>query len=242
MSKAIIICEGSTDLALIQYFLETTESWKFKSDMKITSFEYVKVFTRSNDELTIASTGGCTNIIKCIDKIMNFNTVATIKEIYEKIMIISDRDEINTVEHFEKNLNEMLSKFINDASIELVNDKWLTIECKNIKKELFKIEFITLFIPFEEEGALETFLLNSIAANDPYDAEIIRKGNEFVEEVDYEKRYLKKRRYITKAKFDVYFSIRTALEQFRERRNILRNIPWEEYEKVQTSFSKLHDL
>lgn len=66
-------------------------------------------------------------------------------------------------------------------------------------------------------GAMETFLLNAISEHDLYDADIIKKGNSFVEEVDPERRYLTKRRYITKAKFDVYFSVRTAAEQFAER-------------------------
>lgn len=57
-----------------------------------------------------------------------------------------------------------------------------------------------------------------------------------------EKRYLTKRRYITKAKFDVYFSVRTAAEQFMERQNILKNIEWEKYIKIQKDFEKLGDL
>ena len=77
---------------------------------------------------------------------------------------------------------------------------------------------------------------------DSYDKEIITKGNSFVDSIDKEKRYLNKRRYITKAKFDVYFSVRTSAEQFTERKNILRNINWEEYEEIQESFKKLKDL
>ena len=75
------------------------------------------------------------------------------------------------------------------------------------------MELLLLVIPFEDTGAMETFLLNAIANDSAYDAEIIRKGNQFVEEVDKERKYLTKRRYITKSKFDVYFSIRTAAEQ-----------------------------
>lgn len=89
---------------------------------------------------------------------------------------------------------------------------------------------------------METFLLNSIAQNDEYDAGIIEQCNSFVEETDTERRYLTKRRYVTKAKFDAYFSIRTAAEQFTERQNILKNVPWEEYISIQNSFSKLADL
>lgn len=57
------------------------------------------------------------------------------------------------------------------------------------------MELLLLVIPFEDTGAMETFLLNAIANDSAYDAEIIRKGNQFVEEVDKERKYLTKRRY-----------------------------------------------
>ena len=53
-------------------------------------------------------------------------------------------------------------------------------------------------------GAMETFLLNAIGANDSYDKTIIEECNQFVERVDPQKRYLTSRRYITKAKFDTF--------------------------------------
>ena len=71
--------------------------------------------------------------------------------------------------------------------------------------------------PFDENGVLETFLLNSISKQDSYDAEIIRKGNEFVESSDPLSKYLTHRGLKTKANFDVYFSIRTPAKQFRMR-------------------------
>lgn len=104
------------------------------------------------------------------------------------------------------------------------------------------MELLLLVIPFEDIGAMETFLLNAIANDSAYDAEIIRKGNQFVEEVDKERKYLTKRRYITKSKFDVYFSIRTAAEQFVERQNILKRVPWEQYSQIQEEFHKLKDF
>ena len=83
-----------------------------------------------------------------------------------------------------------------------------------------------LVIPFEETGAMETFLLNAIAEQDEYDKYIINQCNAFVDNVDNQRKYLNKRRYITKAKFDVYFSVRTSAEQFNERRNIIKNVAW----------------
>ena len=99
-----------------------------------------------------------------------------------------------------------------------------------------------LIIPFETTGAMETFLLKCISEQDDYGARIIQKSENFVDSVDEEQRYLKKRRYITKAKFDVYFSVRTAADQFLERQNILKNVEWENYIKVQKDSEKLSQL
>ena len=112
----------------------------------------------------------------------------------------------------------------------------------NGAQDIINFRVLLLIIPFEEEGALETFLLKAIASKDEYDNEIIEKGNIFVETVDPQKKYLVRRRYVTKAKLDVYFSIRTPVDQFTERQNILKNINWEEYEYIQDSFKKLREL
>ena len=60
--------------------------------------------------------------------------------------------------------------------------------------------------------------------------------------VDPDKRYLTSLRFITKAKFDVYFSVRTAVDQFIDRRNILKDVQWENYVLIQNDFSKLAEL
>ena len=80
--------------------------------------------------------------------------------------------------------------------------------------------FLLLVIPFEENGAMETFLLNAIDEEDVYDKKIIQQCIEFVDNVDLERRYLTNRRYITKAKFDTYFSIRTPAQQFNESQHL----------------------
>ena len=110
---------------------------------------------------------------------------------------------------------------------------------KNRTGTILNFLILLLVIPFEENGAMETFLLNAIGANDSYDKAIIEECNQFVERVDPQKRYLTSHRYITKAKFDTYFSIRTPVQQYTERQNILNNVKWEEYNHIQVAFSKL---
>lgn len=106
------------------------------------------------------------------------------------------------------------------------------------------IEFslLLLVIPFEESGAMETFLLNAVAMEDFYDKTIIDSCNCFVESIDPERKYLKSRRHVAKAKFDTYFSIRTPVEQYAERQNIFKNVRWEQYNNIQKAFQKLREL
>ena len=131
--------------------------------------------------------------------------------------------ETGGVSHMLKALRQLLE--INQSDIE---DTWY--------------RKIIIFTDNDEAGALETFLLNSIKDKDSYEKEIIEKGDNFVESVDPEKKYLKHRKLVTKAKFDVYFSIRTPAKAFRERQDILKNIPWEKYIGVRKEFKKYAEL
>ena len=174
--------------------------------------------------------------------ILDYNINASIEEQYNKIVIITDRDEAGTEEDF---IGSIYDK-INDCGIEqhenLINNTWSNVDYNNGFQDKCELQILILVIPFEDTGAMETFLLNAIAGEDEYDADIINKSNIFVENIDPERRYLNKRGYITKAKFDVYFSVRTASKQFVERQNILKSVPWEKYKLIQRSFEKLGDL
>nr|WP_287493252.1 DUF3226 domain-containing protein [Sellimonas sp.] len=157
-------------------------------------------------------------------------------------MILTDRDEVDTEAEFCTKIRDMMSERHVQTQQEIKNNEWIHCHMQNGQKKEITVDILLLVIPFEETGAMETFLLKAIAENDPYDAQLICQSNQFVESVDPKKRYLNKRRYITKAKFDVFFSVRTAAEQFVERQNILRSVPWEKYQKIQECFKKFADL
>ena len=144
---------------------------------------------------------------------------------------------------FSNNIEEKMNTYVvKSQDIMLSNNMWKNYIYQNGYGDEQQVKLLLLVIPFEDTGAMESFLLNAIANNDEYDAKIISKCNSFVDCVDEQKRYLNKRRYVTKAKFDVYFSIRTSAEQFNERRNILKSVPWENYTFIQSSFAKLGEL
>lgn len=245
--RSIILCEGSTDYVLIQYFLRKAYNWEdFRENTALkTRLGMARILkhSQSGDEVTVAGCRGSGNIVPGFDFILESNNLAgTENERYQNIVIITDRDESETECEFVNEINNVLADKNVTLRSQIQNDAWISCTHLNAHGREIQFRILLLVIPFEETGALETFLLNSIAKNDTYDAKLINECNAFVDTVDTKKRYLNKRRYITKAKFDVYFSIRTPAGQFVERQNVLKGIEWEKYADVQKCFKKLGDL
>ena len=243
--KSVLLCEGSTDFALLQYFMRTVHNWndsnlKMLQDRK--KIEINRTLTKDQRTLTIGGCGGCNKIPTAFEFILDINRKANNSEAFNKIVIVTDRDECNTERDFINCLINSLSKYKFHLTSELKNNSWIEVEYVNGQNRKKTCQILLLIVPFEQNGAMETFLLESITQNYPYDGTIISTGNNFVDSIDPEKRYLSKRRYITKAKFDVYFSIRTAVDQFQQRQDILKNIKWEEYQNIQDCFKLLKDI
>ncbi len=246
--NSIILCEGSTDYFLLQYYMREAYQW---TDDKSIQNGILKMpgqksrnLAKNSDILTIMAVGGCSQIGNGLNAVLerNYLSPPPSSNTYSKIIIVTDRDEVGTEQTFIQELQQILTKHnITDIS-SIANNSW--IPCSMCNKIGLSISFsiLLLIIPFEENGAMETFLLNAIGNKDSYDKNIINECSNFVDRIDPEKKYLTSRRYITKAKFDTYFSIRTPVEQYAERQNILKNIRWEQYNNIQTAFKKLGEL
>ena len=243
--RSVILCEGSTDFVLLQYYMRKVHGWEYKKNDNVLIKGYKArkcVLKKDRSELNIIGCGGCSRIPEGLQFILDSNSLSAEDEAYDRIVIITDRDEVETESEFETIIATELGKQQIEWKDDISNDKWIDFHYENGQGDNCNAKLLLLVIPFEDTGAMETFLLDAIGKANPYDAKIISDCNQFVDNVDNQKKYLNKRRYITKAKFDVYFSVRTAAEQFVERQNILKNIPWEDYAEIQNSFKKLDDL
>lgn len=243
--KSVILCEGSTDFILLQYYMREANGWMFKSN-NVINIKGVKarecIMTKDSSILSIIGCGGCNRIIPALSYIFEFNNISAIGEAFDNVIIITDRDEVTTEQEFCNDVIKQLKEYGDELEYDIKNNQWISYMYNNGYGDVQKAKLLLLIIPFEDTGAMETFLLKAIAADDEYDKMIIEKCNKFVEKIDDEKRYLKKRRYITKAKFDVFFSVRTSAQQFNERREILKNVQWEKYTLIQKSFAKLGEI
>ena len=249
MSKSVLICEGQTDAVLLQYYLRKALSWNDVND-KQRQNQVIKsnagrsrLLEKNGNELTITVSGGCSRIPEMMRLVLTRirESSASLQEAYDRIVIVSDRDDNLS----EPNLIGLIKSCLKEEAgveIDLKGQEWCSCSMKTRLGFFVPIGILILVIPYDEEGAMETFLLNSIAAASCYDKKIIAECIQLVENVDPEKRYLSRRRDIVKAKYDVYFSIRTPVDQFVERQKMLYDIPWELYDKVNEGFRHLSEL
>lgn len=244
----IILCEGSTDYFLLQYYMREAYQW---SDDKAVQTGILKLhkqksrnLIKNSNILTIMSVGGCSRMGEGLKAVLerNFLSPPDLSDLYSNIVMITDRDEAGTEQSFIQLISSVLSGYNVTWTNTIVNNRWTKCKMTNQMGITEEFSILLMIIPFEENGSMETFLLDAICNDDPYDKIIIDKCKAFIDHIDPAKKYLSSRRYMTKAKFDTYFSVRTPAEQFMERQNILKNVKWEQYTKIQTDLEKLGDL
>ena len=159
--KSIILCEGSTDYALLQYFMRKVYDWQdAKTNEQASSrhFNRIRTMRKGTDVLSIAGCGGSSRILPGLDFILEQNSISNNQESYHKIVILTDRDEVETEQEFADKITRMLSE--RDVKIEenVSNDKWIKCTYRNGQKKECYLDLLMLVVPFEETGAMETFL------------------------------------------------------------------------------------
>ncbi len=76
--KSIILCEGTTDLMFIQYFMEIAYNWVYdnKCKEKFQNAKLIKWFCKGNNRLGIVATGGVSSLPKLIGEIFEYDKIA----------------------------------------------------------------------------------------------------------------------------------------------------------------------
>lgn len=249
MMNSILLSEGVTDYVLLQIYMCESNGWVDDKTLQSSALknpgQKSRILKKDNNQLTIMTTGGCSRIPEALDLILLRikNAAPPFNEAYKKIAIVTDNDETGTK---ADTINMIKTKMLeyNVVINETIQDrKWISCKVRNAVNIDYEFKILLLIIPFTHQGAMETFLLDAISANDPYDASIINECRRFVSTADPDSRYLKKRRDKIKAEFTSYFCIRTPAEAYQERNSLMKTgIRWSDYNQIQQDFSLLADL
>jgi hypothetical protein len=242
--KSILLCEGKTDAILVSYYLDKTRGWKFyskedKRKVKIPVKNYgneeVNWYKLNNDLLAIWAIGGKDNFRYAIEHILNINKFANTEDIFNKIVIIQDRDDLDKDYDILKELSKYLQKE------ELVNNKWKRTTYMNKANNTISVDILPIIIPFDKTGALETFILDAICEMGEEESHIVGKSKEFISSFSLTK-YLNTQRLKVKGELAVALGTLFPQKTFTPIDSMLKNINWEEYKTIQQGFKKLEEI
>ncbi len=103
-------------------------------------------------------------------------------------------------------------------------------------------EFLLVSIPIDQQGALETVLLDAIS-EDPYDKNIVEKSKSFVSSIRSEAgRYITSDRLQLKADLSVAWAIQSPQKVFDFIDEQIRNVPGERSETLRDCFRELEKI
>lgn len=182
--NSVIICEGNSDFALLQYYMQSAYGWK---DAIAGRYKYKgqksRMLKNGANNLTIAPSGGCSEIPAELEDIIERNKNAMDSEIFDKIVILTDNDD----ETESNSIKEKISCILKEngkTDFELKNNEWVDFSiARKVQPDKLICSLLPLIIPFDENGALETFLLKALAEKNEYDKILVDKSKVFVDEI-----------------------------------------------------------
>ena len=253
-TRSMIICEGESDQIILSYYFINQFHYKhtnklnkildIKPSNKKKETEFVNLYTRAEDgdEVVIWAIGGQSRFEEALQALLVKNRKNLPNEVYSKILIITDHDNENETEQLWKTLNVKLKSFEIDTT--LSSGQWTEGKQKIGFDEPLSIKFLGLAVPPDEDGALETFLLNALAEqeNNRY---LAQESKNFVKNLiankDKIKPYLSERGLRVKAPLAVFFAIAYPGRIFDELNPMLMSVSWENYKTIQTGFKLLDE-
>lgn len=246
--KNIIFCEGRTDAILLSYYLGKVIGWNF--DKKLTKNiglpirnwenEEVSVYVKDNNELVVWAVGGQDNFNFAISKIVESNKILEKENAYNKLIILKDRDQDEVDQLVLKEIETVFTS--NGIHVSITdNNSWIQSIYFNEYEEQNQMKILPIIIPFDKNGALETFLLDAICEMGEEESQIVDKSKEFISGFSLMK-YLNTQRLKVKGELAVSLGTLFPQKTFTPIDSMLKNIRWEEYKTIQEGFKKLEEI
>ena len=237
----VIICEGMTDAILVNYYLGRTQGWQFTGKnlpfnfpMKNKATETGNWYAKEKDFCGIWGIGGKSNLDYALSEIIRIAEISADR--VQRVVVMMDRDDEKSEEETIKTVEKHFK-----SSTPLENNKWASLALTDSFGKTCSIELLPLVIPFDRYGALETFLLDSLAVQDEHDKYVIDAARNFVKSLISAK-YLPTERLKLKAELGVTFAVFSPQKVFTPLHALLEQIPWEDYNHIQTAFKSLDRL
>jgi hypothetical protein len=227
MKQGLILCEGETDKVLISSYLGGRRGWKYTEDQPIPfSDERISRYKKNGGQyLNIWAVDGH-DFRSAMKKVTQRQKM--VGEI-DRVAIVTDHDD---AEAESDRLNEILSVLRDNLpepafsmDPEMYINRWSEISYQDDYQTEIKMQFCYLLVPKAGQGALETFMMQSLMESSPEREEVIRQSREFIDHFQSEV-YLKTRRDRVKAKLGVSMAIFSPDRVFTTMKELVESVDW----------------
>lgn len=239
--ELLVICEGKTDQILLGSYIEHISEWKYVGVIKNNPFpkeKSINWYTRDDEcYLAIWENSGSyfPNVLK---KICEREKA---EHVIRRLLVVSDHDDENSEDRRMKEVFDTIQKALGcEYKEELSAQKWNQIwwngdfgSCKS--------QVGYLLVPYDENGALESFMLRCLKENDAENEYIIEQVDVFLNSLKSEK-YLTKRRERVKARLGVSLGIIAPDRSFDALKEIIDSVDWSKYDEANVQFSMIRSV
>lgn len=238
----LILCEGKTDAILLSYYLESTCGWTHRNAPKTLAVkadeskgESAYWYRKGEDSLLICGVGGKDNFGSFYKN--KIEPAMINSSAFSRMAVVTDRDDRQ-----EKSIQMSFLTMFRPVITDIKNDVWVTNTYYNSFLQQVSVEFLLLIIPADQEGALETLLLEAIAEQE-YDKNIVQRSIAYVNEIEpIADRYIGKKRLKLKACLGVTWAIQYPEKIFSFIDEQIRSVKWEKSQILAHCFQNLKQI
>lgn len=246
--NSVILCEGETDQILLSYYFNKCFGFEYckqqpaiapKKLHSNNGTEFVCCYRRDDDIVVIWAVGGHSELKSAFEKILHQNKInSSLNGFYSRICVMTDNDSEQELKSFWIAINKSLKNY--NIHAEFQEMKWTKAKQYVDFDEEFTIELLGLPVPNDEEGALETALLNALGERQE-NTYIVEKSRSTVEDLiankdKFSDDYLSSRREQVKAPLAVFLAITVPERIFQSMDKMLKSVEWSKYEKIKELF------
>lgn len=240
--NGLILCEGPSDAILLSYYLGRVKGWTHSKkapdglDIKRKADnQSVEWYKRGEDYLLICGVGGKDHFGGFYEEALSAPIIRSFG--FDCFAIVTDRDD-RDVADIESAIGAAIPDFFTDSCA----GHWRETQYLDSFGIPQVMKTLLLVIPTEQQGALETVLLDAISENS-YDKNIVDKSKAFVSAIRTEaERYISSSRLQLKADLGVVWAIQSPEKVFTVLNEQLIAVQWERSQTLRTCFGPLEEI
>lgn len=244
--KSLVLCEGHDDLWFIGYYLHKTRSWNKCQDVDDVWVNYkipllnqkqtVEYYENKKDTVAVWNVGGKDRLGSSLKMIFNRVIPNFAFDPIECVVIVRDRDD----EEIEEILAEIGSGL--PSGIQL-NNKEKTVYTTKSDGTDVSCSILPIIIPFEDAGAIETILIDSVRESGADGPRIVDGANFYINSLLNPplQSHLKHQRDKLKAKYSAVVAVVNPTHSNRTFQDMVMGCPWEKSDTVRKHFEIIAD-